>query len=694
MGNCLEAAIKYATEYGWAVFPVSSETKKPLTPHGCKDAKKSVGAIQSWWKRWPDASVGIATGSASNLIVIDEDIDEDKGLNGYHEVTRWERAHSELPDTVRAITGRGGAHIYYHYTGSDIKNRTGILEGVDVRGEGGYVIAPPSVHPNGTEYQWEVAPDDMPPAELDGVVRQFLAIGQTRTTEEAFKVPETIPSGERNDTLFRLACSMQAQGFPDAAIMAALQETNKTACKEPLTDEELEVIASSALKYNKGELKVLSSGLEEWHEPKLVMQLDKDGNPTDRPAQTIANAEEAIAFDKELYGRIRYNEISYAPFVYGNLPWKMNKGWREWTNVDDSNLRSYIEAKYGLKNAEKTMDALTNVANRHPVNPIKQMLETAYEEWDGNKYVENLLPMMLGAEKTEYTIAVMRVFMLGAVARIYKPGCKFDYMPVLVGLQGKGKSSFLRFLSVNEEWFNDNFNSLDGDKAFEKLRGMWIVELAELQATKRARDVETIKSFITSRVDIYRAPYGRRTEQRPRMCVLAGTSNPVDFLTDKTGNRRFLPITCNVYETSFDMFADEVATKAIIVQAWGEIMHEYRSKNGKVSLVLPKHLQEEAIAKQSEYLEEDPRIGLIQEYLDTHADIDRVCALMLWRDALGHEYDEPQHRDVNAIHDIMKNNITGWKSMGKQKLKGYGSTRCYDRISGFVDITGETIPFD
>ena len=79
----LEAAIKYATEYGWAVFPCSSTSKKPLTPHGCKDAKKNVGAIKAWWKKWPDASIGVATGTASNLIVIDEDLDEDKGLNGY-----------------------------------------------------------------------------------------------------------------------------------------------------------------------------------------------------------------------------------------------------------------------------------------------------------------------------------------------------------------------------------------------------------------------------------------------------------------------------------------------------------------------------------------------------------------------------------------------------------------------------------
>ena len=98
-------------------------------------------------------------------------------------------------------------------------------------------------------------------------------------------------------------------------------------------------------------------------------------------------------------------------------------------------------------------------------------------------------------------------------------------MLILVGKQGAYKSSFLRFLAGSDTWFADNFNSVDGDKAFEKLRGMWIVEMSELQATKRAKDVESIKAFITSTIDTYRTPYERRTEQRPRQCVLAGTSN-------------------------------------------------------------------------------------------------------------------------------------------------------------------------
>ena len=395
MNKLLDAAIEYATKYKWAVFPCSPMSKKPLTPHGCKDAKKSVGAIKAWWKKWPDASIGIATGSVSNLIVIDEDLDEDKGLNGYEAVSEWERINGALPATAQCITGRGGYHLYYQYDGTDIKNRAGILDGVDVRGEGGYVIAPPSMHPNGTEYQWEDAPDEVDLAPIDATVRRFL-FGESEKPKSAadFKLPDRIQSGERNDTLFRLACSMQSQGLPDAAIMAALERTNQEACDSPLDDEELEIIINSALRYQKGELRTISKDMPEWREPKLTMVLDKDGNVTDRPAQTIHNAEEAIMYDRELFGRIRFNEIAYAPYVYGNIPWRQYKGWREWTNTDDSNLRSYIEKHYGLKSSEKVMDALANVCSKYTVNPIKAMLETCHDNWDGNKHVENLLPNM------------------------------------------------------------------------------------------------------------------------------------------------------------------------------------------------------------------------------------------------------------------------------------------------------------
>lgn len=675
----LQAALLYATKYGWAVFPVSARNKKPLTPHGCKDAKKTPGPIKNWWRKWPDAGIGIATGSISNLIVIDEDLDEDKGLDGYHSVTEWETINGALPETVRAITGRGGAHVYYKYSGKDIGNRAGILDGVDVRGEGGYVIAPPSTHPNGTQYQWECDPEETELVEVDDTVKKLLAVKKS-TIGEKFQLPQIIEAGQRNDTLYKLACSLQSQGLSDDAILTAVSAENTERCEEPLSKDEVKQIVGSALTHAKGELKVIQQAGYIQREPKFTYRKDKDGNETGEISQTIRNAEEAIRYDPDLYGRIRFNELSYAPNVYGNLPWKINSGWREWTNADDSNLRSLIEARYGLKNKDKVMDALNNVVHSQTINPVKDMLEAAHEIWDGNKHVENLLTRFVGAEKTPYNEEVMHRYMLGAVKRIFKPGCKFDYMLILVGKQGTYKSSFLKFLAVNEEWFADNFNTLDGDKAFEKLRGMWIVEMSELQATKRAKDVESIKAFITSSTDTYRTPYERRTEQRPRRCVLAGTSNPIDFLTDKTGNRRFLPVTCGVLPVK-NPYEDIEATKAEFIQAWGEIMDEYLRAAGRVSLILPKKFEEEALKAQAAYLEDNPNIGIIQEWLD-NCEKERVCAQMIWDSALKMSGVIPTRKDVNEIHEIMKNNIDGWKYVGKQRIKegNYGRQRSYEPI--------------
>jgi predicted P-loop ATPase len=681
----LDTALYYAKEYGWAVFPVGAN-KKPLTPHGFKDAKKDPGAIKAWWKQHPTAGIGVATGSMSNLIVIDEDIDEAKGLNGYEEVSKWEAENGNLPETVTCITGRGGYHLYFHYEGKDIGNRAGILEGVDVRGEGGYVIAPPSPHPNGTEYVWELPPDEYDFAPLNDTVKRFLLYKEeVDVIADSFEMPDKIEEGTRNDTLYRLACSLQAKGLPDNAIIEAVMATNLEKCAEPLDRDEIELLCSSAFTYEKGKLQAVSNYPIEYRAPKLSMILDKDGEPTNKPAQTVKNAEEAIQYDKDLFGRIVFNELSRSIYVYGNLPWRVSKGYREWDNSDDNNLWAYIETKYGLKDVNKLMAAHSNVAHRVTINPVVEMLKSAHERWDGNTgHIASLLPKYTGAEASEYNTEVLKLFMLGAISRIHKPGCKFDYMLVLVGEQGKYKSSFLRFLATNDEWFNDNFSTLDGDRAFEKLQGMWIVELAELQATKRTKDVETIKAFITSRDDTYRAPYARRKEHHKRMCVLAGTSNPVDFLTDRTGNRRFLPITCGVSEPT-NPFTDLEQTHADFQQAWGEAMDIYMRSGGKVSLALNKKYEKQALEAQQQYTEDDPDIGIIQEWLNT-TDYERVCVSMLWSEALQMDMTKPTPKEINHIHDIMKNSITGWKYVGKQKIIGsYGIQRAYSRTAKVID---------
>jgi predicted P-loop ATPase len=409
--------------------------------------------------------------------------------------------------------------------------------------------------------------------------------------------------------------------------------------------------------------------------------------------QSIDNARMIIANDYRLAGKIKYNTLAYSTWVFGNLPWDKDDNYREWNNIDDSNLLWFLESEYGIKNTERIMHALTIVATQNKFNPVTEFLESL--KWDGKKHIENLLPDYLGVDKNEYSIACMKLFMLGAVSRAYQPGCKFDYIIVLVGSQGCGKSSFLKALSCNDEWFNDNFNTIEGDKATERLRGMWIVELAELLAVKRAQDVEAIKSFITSTSDTYRPPYGRRTEQRPRRVVFAGSTNNTHFLTDRTGNRRYLPLAVSKEKAKKSLFEDKKSVMEDFRQAWAEAMAIYKS--GNYQIVLPGELQKIAVDTQNEYLEEDPKVGIIQNYLDSLKK-DEVCALEIYRKALNNVC-TPTTREINEIHSIMQNSIEGWVKIGKSSRFGeYGVQRGYRRIkepeTEFMTVSDdEQLPF-
>lgn len=256
--DVLSAALKYAS-WGWPVLPLKRD-KSPYTPNGRDDAKTDPYAIRHWWDIWPDAGVGIATGSESGFIVIDLDVDEEKGKDGPEELRAWERETGlKLPDTVEAVSGRGGRHLYYKYDFAkygDQGNREKILPGIDVRGRGGYIVAPPTIHPNGREYFWDIDPDSEPMAEADEAVLTFLKIGvkPEGAPGERMKIPQVIPEGTRNGTLFRGACSMQAQGWPDEAILAAVEIANDLACETPLPDTEVNKIVESALRYDKGEI--------------------------------------------------------------------------------------------------------------------------------------------------------------------------------------------------------------------------------------------------------------------------------------------------------------------------------------------------------------------------------------------------------------------------------------------------------
>jgi len=319
---------------------------------------------------------------------------------------------------------------------------------------------------------------------------------------------------------------------------------------------------------------------------------------------TIDNAVIILENDPRVKDKLIYNEFSNRATVVGPLPWNTEFN-RDWGDDDDSGVRHFLENNYNLTGASKISDAVTIVYQNHKMHPVREYLESL--TWDGAERVETILIDYLGAEDSIYTKAVIRTHLTAAVARIMRPGCKYDTMLVLTGPQGIGKSTFIKFLG--KDWFNDSLDTVKGKEAYEQLQGSWLIEMGELTATRKA-DIEATKLFLSKTEDIYRVAYGRRTSRFKRQCIFWGTTNDREFLRDKTGERRTWPVDCGVVKPTKEVFKhlrDEVD------QIWAEAVELYK-KGTKLHLTGVE--AEEALKQQMEHAEDNPKKGLVEEYLN------------------------------------------------------------------------------
>jgi len=404
----------------------------------------------------------------------------------------------------------------------------------------------------------------------------------------------------------------------------------------------------------------------------IVLEMGERG-----PLKASENFCRVLERDERIRGAICYNEIAYRRWVRGYVPWEPEPVDRAWTDSDDAWLRRWMWVNYKLKGKDDLDDAIQIAQSLNTINPVREYFDSL--EWDGKSRIDTMLPDYLGAEMTEYNSAVLRVFLLGAVARIYRPGTKFDYCMIFSGPQGCGKSTFLSRLAIKPEWFNDGLSTMSADKSriVEQLSGRFIIELSELSALKRTSDLETIKAFITATFDVYRAPYARYEEQRPRMCVMAGSTNSHAFLSDKSGSRRFLPIEVGLHKAKRSLF--DKACQEDFEQLWAEAISIYKA--GEYSLTLDRDMEIEAEERRESYQEEDSREGIIQEWLDNCSE-DLVCVPMIYEQALG-ELGKPTRRTSNELHEIMRNKkiIRGWSLHPSRRFRcgKYGTQICYVR---------------
>lgn len=374
----------------------------------------------------------------------------------------------------------------------------------------------------------------------------------------------------------------------------------------------------------------------------------------DRRGNLIASTENfRLIMEKDpAYANVQYNLLTSRPETRNDAG-----AIRGWTDYDDAASRTYIEREYGIHNSPKHEDAFKCLLQARSYHPIKQIIEKV--KWDGEGRISGFLHKYTLCEDTPYTREVSRLIFAGGIHRLYNPGCKFDDMPVLIGKQGAGKSTIVRWLALKDTFFRE-INEFEGKAGMEILDGAWICEVSEMLAMTKAREQAAVKSYLSRLVDSYRPAFGKYVVDRPRTCVFIGTSNNAQFITDKTGGRRFYPVECNL--TGYELHDMEAACKADILQCWAEAKAKYDTEF--MQPYADRTLKPEIEAEQENAVEEDYRVGMIERFLEetTH---NKVCTLMLWEQALGMslDYKRPEKSDQTQIGLIMRN-VKGWLRMG------------------------------
>ena len=375
------------------------------------------------------------------------------------------------------------------------------------------------------------------------------------------------------------------------------------------------------------------------------------------------------------YGeRLRLNEMTGKP----EYKEPIHNTWREWTDTEESRMRAYFERTYSMYSQNKLTDALLIYFNGHKVNPLLDILNSL--EWDGKPRVEQFLHDVLKADDSDYIRECSRLIFAGGVHRAYNPGCKFDDMIVLIGGQGVGKSTIVRWLNIEDQFYQE-IKTISGKEGIEAIRGVWIGEVSELMAMTRVKEAEAVKAYITSQKDSYRPPYQKNVQTIPRRCVFIGTTNNQQFLTDKTGNRRFYPVMCK--SDGYKLLDHEKEIRAYIRQAWAEAVHLYRE--GNFQPFAKKEVLEQIRAAQDAAMEDDWRTGQIEQYLeDTKRDPNStVSVIEIWHNALNNpEEIKPSRSDSIAITQIIMN-IPGWVRCEKTARTRWGLQKIFKKVNPF-----------
>lgn len=407
------------------------------------------------------------------------------------------------------------------------------------------------------------------------------------------------------------------------------------------------------------------------------MDVDRKGNYL----LTINNIALILEHDPVFKENIAFDEFEQQPIFKRDLPWrnveepvindegKICKG-NALNDNDLANIENYIEKVYKLSAGAKLTKGLLVAFDKVRFHPVVNYLKSL--KWDGTERLDAMIIDYLGAEDSLYTRTVTRKAFVACVARVFRPGVKYDTILTFLGEEGQGKSMLID--KMGGKWFSDSFNlhMLKSKEAYEQIQGVWLVEIGELSGMMKT-EVEIVKSFVAARKDRYRSPYARTTEDRPRQSVFFATSNIMQPLKSQSGNRRFWPVSTHVNKPSRSVFTLDQET---IDQLWAEAVMYYRKKE---TLYLPKEIEEIAKKIQESYTEEDAytetfrafleyklpdnwynmtrwdKLDYINNYDENAEDIKprtKVCKYELWEVALG-KRETMETNDLRKVNQAM-----------------------------------------
>ena len=628
----------------------------------------------SWQTRKASESIAVDKGNygivlgPTDLVV---DVDPRNGGDKSFDLLMRDIRALKVPDTYTVHTGGGGAHFYFKKPPAvAINKKIKDYPGLDFLSAGCFVVGPWSIHPEtGKPYiifNGDVDSIQEAPTELVNIVRtsrkqvEDKPIEYSQSRARFISYLETAPiaiSGANGDhTTYTVACYGKDLGLSEDQVYMCMLTNWNDRCEPPWNDRNLQEKVANAYRYGVQPIGVLSPqasfSIIEEHDISLFKPGSwKTGKNGTLINNLLTNAIQHLITTPEIKDMVQYNEFTQDIEFSRIAPWHHGGFRRVWSDSDDIALQYYLENKLNFSCAIQTViNAVILVAELRKYHPVKRWIEAT--QWDGVKRIDTWLSDYLGVRKDKYTQEIGKLVLFGAIHRIYEPGVKFDYVLVLEGDTGIGKSTALEILGGN--WYSAGTIDFHNKDTIDMLRGKWIIEMAEMDSLTRA-EVSSAKAFITRQVDRARMAFARRVKDFPRQCIFIGTINPgaTGYLKDDTGNRRYWPVECR--PMTGKKLMNIVELKRDVCQLWAEALHECKTQPGQLYI---KNLE---ILKQAEEEQEMRRPA--DEWADIINDWAKSCLLKhvksfrVWKDALGGSNHNFTKYDQMRLASVLKSDL-------------------------------------